>query len=212
MTRIRIGGRGFCFFSRIDGHLDKSQLDYLEAKLIRQFTSVGFEMENKDSGNLSYIGPYQRGQAESLLSTVESILLKDVGLDIFKKRAQPKVTVAKIISSECAEINVVLDEKKIVKLRSENFGEIIEPSWRRIHAEYVKAIWATHKTTLVEKMSGPRFISLTSDIEPERLRLFLPIDDSYSLNCNYSRDGAENRLHRIAETIGDSIIVAQDSA
>ena len=72
------------FFGRVDGQLDKSQLDYLENKLIRLFEEKGFTMDNQTAGNQSFIAPYQRGKAESLLSDAVSILEHATKLNIFK--------------------------------------------------------------------------------------------------------------------------------
>lgn len=202
------------FFSRIDGHLDKSQLDYLEAKLIRQFSSSGFDMENKDSGNLSYIGPYQRGQAESLLSTVESILLKDVGLDIFKKKPvsraiipkpAPVIVVDGSSDTDNQTFDAYLSSKPSIIVRSELFGTIEGKSGRRIHQSYVQKAWKNHSELLIEKMYGPNLILRTDAIDTERKNLFFYIDDTYSLYVNHSRAGTEGRIMRISEMLDDSV-------
>lgn len=83
------------FFGRVDGHLDKSQLDYLEAKLIGLFTDAGFIMDNGTVGNSSYIYPYQRGISETLWSATQRLLRDVVKVDLFKRtRKMPKPPIA----------------------------------------------------------------------------------------------------------------------
>ncbi|MCP1659762.1 GIY-YIG nuclease family protein [Neisseria perflava] len=43
------------FFGREDGHLDKSQTDYLEKLLIEQFAQTDLTLDNANIGNTSYI-------------------------------------------------------------------------------------------------------------------------------------------------------------
>ncbi|VEI46038.1 Uncharacterised protein [Actinobacillus equuli] len=43
------------FFGREDGHLDKSQTDYLEKKLIEAFQKTDLTLDNVTSGNTSFI-------------------------------------------------------------------------------------------------------------------------------------------------------------
>lgn len=88
------------FFGRVDGQLDKSQLDYLENKLIRLFEEKGFTMDNQTAGNQSFIAPYQRGKAESLLSDALNILEHTAKLNIFKlARVKKAITNTKASSS-----------------------------------------------------------------------------------------------------------------
>lgn len=73
------------FFGRDDGKLDKSQLDYLEHKLIRFHKEKEFNVTNGNDGNTSFIDPFQRGRAESLWENTLEILEESVKADFLTK-------------------------------------------------------------------------------------------------------------------------------
>lgn len=73
------------FFGRDDGKVDKSQLDYLEKKIIQLYTESGFILDNADIGNKSFIEVYQRGRAESLWENTLQILEDTANIKLFKK-------------------------------------------------------------------------------------------------------------------------------
>lgn len=210
------------FFSRVDGHLDKSQLDYLESKLIRQFSAAGFNVDNKDSGNSSYIGPYQRGQAENLLSTVEAILAKDIGLDIFSRKSRsrnatvvPKIleTVKTLLDETAAqEDSAASESSEIFKLilSSSKAGQFETNSWRQLYIKYFGYHWSTNKHLLEADASTNRLYSITNEIEEDKLRLHKPLDETHSLYVNCSRFELEKRLNKIASAVGDSIKIEEN--
>jgi hypothetical protein len=209
------------FFSRVDGHLDKSQLDYLESKLIRQFAASGFNVDNKDSGNSSYIGPYQRGQAENLLSTVEAILAKDIGLDIFSRKSRSRNV--SVISKAVENVKTVFDEATSIEsselsessedfkllLISETAGKLESNSWRQLYIKYFGYHWAANRNLLEVDAESHR-VSITNEVEEEKLRLHKPLDETYSLYVNYSRSEMEKRLRRVSIAVGDSIKIVEN--
>jgi hypothetical protein len=71
-------------FSREDGRLDKSQLDWLESKLIADMTDSGFTMDNLAAGNMSHIESYQKGRAAQLFSSAIRMLRDHAKLDVLK--------------------------------------------------------------------------------------------------------------------------------
>lgn len=203
------------FFSRVDGHLDKSQLDYLESRLIRQFSESGFNIDNKDTGNSSYIGPYQRGQAENLLSTVESMLNNDIGLNIFARKARSKKSKSIAISEPTASIDVYADEnvnlkslgqkKRTVTVNSSMFGELTATSSKWALIEYAKLSCEHHRALFLNDSTITKWIELSNEIESERTKFYFPIDDEYSLYVNCSRTEIEKRINHIAIIIKDVV-------
>lgn len=211
------------FFSRVDGHLDKSQLDYLESKLIRQFAAAGFNVDNKDSGNSSYIGPYQRGQAENLLSTVEAILAKDIGLDIFSKKmkVKPRVAVPKVLEIETTvalesapspseDVPKLGVEKDKIRLTSDFAGLVESESWKWIHYNYVKACWSHDRAAIESEPKLGRSIVRTAEIEESRTHLYTIFDDSHSLYTCLSQSAVKSRLSLAAAAVGDSIKIEEN--
>lgn len=217
------------FFSRVDGHLDKSQLDYLEAKLIRQFADAGFEIDNSNGGNSSYIGPYQRGQAESLLSTVEAILSKDIGLDIFSRKTRPKrkalpmipqVTEISSIEISPAEVpasveeNIPIDEEVVpkrigVRLTSELAGTLEATSYRKLFFSYYDLAWRNSSSKIEGDAAAFKHLDITDTIAEKRIHLYRQFDEKYSLYVNYSKAAMLDGLNRVASTIGDSITIEE---
>lgn len=211
------------FFSRVDGHLDKSQLDYLESKLIRQFAAVGFNVDNKDSGNSSYIGPYQRGQAENLLSTVEAILAKDIGLDIFSRKSRSRSTpaVPKAIEatkpllddlSEISESFPTAASKEPVRLTltSDLLGDFEGESWRQLYRKYFSQHWIVNRKLLEDDPRAKRLFIVTHEIEEDKVQRYNQIDAVHSLYVNCSRAEIEKRLNQVSSTVGDSIKIEEN--
>jgi hypothetical protein len=210
------------FFSRVDGHLDKSQLDYLESKLIRQFSAVGFNVDNKDSGNSSYIGPYQRGQAENLLSTVEAILAKDIGLDIFSRKSRSRATpsIQKTVEISVQSIGaeedpqnieiLALKENSTFVLSSVLAGEFESKYWKQLYIKYFSLNWASKRAIMETDESLNNLFFITSEIAEDRRKFHHDLDDEYSLFVNCSRFELEKRLHKIASAVGDSIKIEEN--
>lgn len=72
------------FFGREDGHLDKSQLDYLEALLIKEFRDAGFELENATQGNSSWIDKISRIHADNIWNITQNILDEVANIPLFE--------------------------------------------------------------------------------------------------------------------------------
>lgn len=72
------------FFGREDGHLDKSQLDYLEALLIREFRQTSFKVTNHTDGNSSWIDKTSKIHADKIWNIVQNILQDVANIDLFE--------------------------------------------------------------------------------------------------------------------------------
>ncbi|MBO0457749.1 GIY-YIG nuclease family protein [Enterococcus hulanensis] len=72
------------FFGREDGHLDKSQTDYLEQKLIQEFENSGFDLENGTIGNTSYIDKTSKIRADNVWYTTHEILEEVANINLFQ--------------------------------------------------------------------------------------------------------------------------------
>ncbi|MGT2895297.1 GIY-YIG nuclease family protein [Streptococcus entericus] len=72
------------FFGREDGHLDKSQLDYLEALLIKEFREAGFELENVTQGNSSWIDKISKIRANNIWHITQNVLEEVANIPLFE--------------------------------------------------------------------------------------------------------------------------------
>lgn len=68
---------------REDGRLDKSQLDWIEKRLISKFNDNGFILENVSNGNHSHIESYQKGKARQLLNISADLIKEFLGFDLY---------------------------------------------------------------------------------------------------------------------------------
>lgn len=72
------------FFSRTDGKLSKADTDYLEKRLIQDFTEKSdYQMMNSTIGNKSYIGKLSKAQSDQLYETVFEIIDDIATIDLF---------------------------------------------------------------------------------------------------------------------------------
>lgn len=72
------------FFGREDGHLDKSQLDYLEALLIKEFHETGFQLDNATQGNSSWIDKISKIHADNIWNITQNILEDIANIQLFE--------------------------------------------------------------------------------------------------------------------------------
>ncbi|MFA9468747.1 GIY-YIG nuclease family protein [Streptococcus sp. E24BD] len=70
-------------FGREDGRLDKSQLDYLESRLIQDFQETTFSIKNATKGNTSWIDPTKEIQAKQVWNITQDILENIANINIF---------------------------------------------------------------------------------------------------------------------------------
>lgn len=72
------------FFGREDGHLDKSQTDYLENLLIKEFRQTSFKVVNNTDGNTSWIDKTSKIQADKVWNIAQNILQEVANIDLFE--------------------------------------------------------------------------------------------------------------------------------
>lgn len=72
------------FFGREDGHLDKSQTDYLEKKLIEAFQKTDLRLDNATSGNTSFIEKTSKIKADNVWNIAQEILDEVAHINIFE--------------------------------------------------------------------------------------------------------------------------------
>lgn len=104
---------------REDGRLDKSQLDWIEKRLISKFNDNGFILENISNGNHSHIESYQKGKARQLLNISADLIKEFLGFDLYalekiKKNRSTLITNDINQSLTVEQYKVEYDDKIIV--------------------------------------------------------------------------------------------------
>lgn len=95
------------FFGREDGHLDKSQTDYLEKKLIEAFQKTDLTLDNATSGNTSFIEKTSKIKADNVWNIAQEILDEVAHINIFENY------VAEEEDNQTAQIYIEPDKHKI---------------------------------------------------------------------------------------------------
>lgn len=95
------------FFGREDGHLDKSQTDYFEKKLIEAFQKTDLTLNNATIGNTSFIEKTSKIKADNIWNIANEILDEVAHINIFESYATEEE------ESQTTQIYLELDKHKI---------------------------------------------------------------------------------------------------
>ena len=212
------------FFAREDSRLDKSQLDFLEARLIEKFKVAGFEVENVLPGNTSHIEFFQKSRALGSLSTAMTVLSKTAKVDILKKtRVQSKSKKSKsAVQDGVYSTHIPRHYNTQSKSASSRHGkfEITDTKGRTVKAESRKKAYSDY-WTLVMKDEIPRSIIMNlTDISPSfftkderyvttRRDWFNEVYEGFYLYTNLSASYIEKNLQRLGKHINVSIQIQE---
>lgn len=179
------------FFGRDDGHLNKAQLDFLEAKLINAFSQSNFKVDNTTTGNHSYIDKMSKITANSLLKLVEDTLSNVSNINLFDD----------LNSSE----HELIDESSLhsVTFKSKRY---ISKSTRKILLDLVKDIIVTDDLLILAPIisnslpSTTYFIGTENRISSKGTELSQVISETpYHLYVTFSTKVIEKKLQLIAD-------------
>lgn len=185
------------FFGREDGHLNKAQLDFIEAKLINNFIQSEFELDNNTHGNSSYIDKLSKISATSLLSRIDETLREVANISLFDK------TLDDVVEKRASgyEHHVVFMGKKFVN-----------KSARKILLEVVKDIITSgyvNKLAPILSDSEPsttKFLGTKTRISANGTRLTNPIAGTpYYLYVTFSTEAIQNKLEIISQLTNQKI-------
>lgn len=193
------------FFGREDGHLDKSQLDYLEALLIKEFRDAGFELENATQGNSSWIDKISKIHADNIWNITQNVLEDVANIPLFDFSSNQQET----------ESSPNASKSYTVKLAN---GQLI--SGKNPTACYVNVF----KHLLVNPQTTEQVLALVTTGEPtsrlllgtvERfdksgMRLTSPVTQNIHVYNNLSTADKKRVLLRFADQIGLSITINWD--
>lgn len=185
------------FFGREDGHLNKAQLDFIEAKLINNFIQSEFELDNNTNGNSSYIDKLSKISATSLLSRIDETLREVANISLFDK------TLDDVVEKRASgyEHHVVFMGKKFVN-----------KSARKILLEVIKDIITSgyvNKLAPILSNSEPsttKFLGTKTRISANGTRLTNPIAGTpYYLYVTFSTEAIQNKLEIISQLTNQKI-------
>lgn len=185
------------FFGREDGHLNKAQLDFIEAKLINNFIQSEFELDNNTNGNSSYIDKLSKISATSLLSRIDETLREVANISLFDK------TLDDVVEKRASgyEHHVVFMGKKFVN-----------KSARKILLEVIKDIITSgyvNKLAPILSDSEPsttKFLGTKTRISANGTRLTNPIAGTpYYLYVTFSTESIQNKLEIISQLTNQKI-------
>lgn len=226
-------------FVRQDGALDRGQLDYLESKLIAMFRNSGFNVENGNGGNTSFIHAQLQASADNLLESCLQ-LLKDVGgQDVLKKSPPSRTTVSRKTVESLPEVVVndsnslseavgsVVDSGELMTLTSPNKYNplaIRDNRGRNVVRKSAKAAFLSYLIDVIaeEPVISSWAIGQATDSNIQRWRFtesllsdkekiwFRPVSESLSFYANLSRKDIIKTLTKFSEQF-DLGIILEDS-
>lgn len=210
------------FFGRDDGKLDKSQLDYLEKKLIKSYADAGFILDNGDVGNKSFIEAYQRGKAESLWENTLQILEDSANIQLFKKTripVNPETILKPVVSSKVIETasakDIVSASDTVSRLEhnkdkpkhslTDSLGNTVEArSLRRMYINWMKKLVeeGNFKQRLYKiAEEGSAIFRQDEFIDKRNSRWTEKLDEGLYLMVNLDAKTIRARIDKIAERL-----------
>ncbi|ANE39644.1 GIY-YIG nuclease family protein [Listeria monocytogenes] len=184
------------FFSRTDGKLSKADTDYLEKRLIQDFTDKSnYQMMNSTIGNKSYIGKLSKAQSDQLYETVFEIIDDIANIDLFGVSEGESI-------DEASSSNTFEIQYDGHTLRSK--------SARGVFVDFVKSMLEDQKNKqLIDELIAPdaptagvilgRKIS-TYNGRPNSAE----VAPGIWLYTNFSRKDTKNKLEKLAKQLGIS--------
>lgn len=199
------------FFGRDDGQLDKSQLDFLERKIIKVYDEAGFDLDNGDNGNTSFIAPYQRGKAESLWENTLQILEDSAKIQVFKK-SRLKKSVVNVASVEVDNLNNLSSKKSNLYSLSDSLGNNVESSKiRHVYINWMKILLEDelYKEKFYEMLNNGSAIFRSEEIYSGRVKQTVCLLDDLHLIVNLSARDIRQRIKKIAGIIGITVEISE---
>lgn len=219
------------FFGRDDKGLDKSQLDYLERKLIAEHAQRGFEMDNGDSGNSSYIDFFQQLKADDLWNITQEILNGVANFNLFKKKRetkkalpkesvviQPQFDNATVLDAEkvsqekgIAEAENKVESKKPMFFLTDSLGNKVENrSFRQAYFQWVRKLYEVSDYSEIFLNMAKQESSIfkpTESLGQKGEKHTYKLDNEVHLFVRLNANDIQRRIHTIADTINIKVTI-----
>lgn len=185
------------FFGREDGHLDKSQTDYLEAKLIKEFRQTSFLVTNQTEGNSSWIDKTSKIHAKNVWTIAQTILLEVANIDLFENTVLISETEKE---TGMCWIKLPNGDKVFGKNPSNNQIKLFEHLIR--NDDYKELV---EEQIIKGKPSSRQLLGTEAVFDKQGRPRCAKLDDSLFLYTNLSTKDREKALLRFADQIGLTI-------
>lgn len=188
------------FFGREDGHLDKSQTDYLEQKLIREFESTEFVLDNGTIGNSSYIDRPSKIRADNVWDTVQEILEEVANINLFQKELV-----------EQSDENENSDEKEFV-ITDSNGNKFLDKSARANYIHLVKHYLfdkdyqdSVFRLVVKDKPNSGTLLGIQKNVLPSGRATTVELMENVFLYTHFSTKARKKAVQKFAEQIGITV-------
>ena len=134
------------FFGRADGKMSKADTDYLERRLIKDFSEKSsYELTNSTKGNKSYIDKLQKAKSDQLYNIAFEILNDVANIDLFGTEKEESNTYNEDHPFKLTFENKVITAKSARKLYTKFAEAVIEnPSYEAIIKKIVVEGYPTY--------------------------------------------------------------------
>lgn len=199
------------FITREDGRIDKSQLDYMESKLISEFANLGYDLDNANNGNTSFIEAHQRHKSNSLISESEE-LLKIIGIDLKEKASRRSAKSVLAVSEETCisasvtpsldelNLNPVVAKPKSVRIE-DSAGNVVEDRHaKKAYASYFRLLISNPETREdIFRNLKWGFDTHTEEKFYKKIKSTIKIEEGVYLHVHLSFADIQKRVRRVAE-------------
>lgn len=193
------------FFGREDGHLDKSQLDYLETLLIKEFRDAGFELENATQGNSSWIDKISKIHAENLWNITQNVLEDVANIPLFDFSSSEQET--ENSTNSLQDYTIKLADGQIIS------GKNPTTCYVNLFRYLVKSPTYSEKVLELVIKGEPNGRFLLGSLErfdKSGMRLTSPVTQNIHVYNNLSTADKKRVLLRFADQIGLGITINWD--
>lgn len=187
------------FFGREDGHLDKSQMDYLEKKLILEFQELGMDLDNVTSGNQSFISKYSQVNADKTWIIADNILKEIANIDLFQIDSYPEIRDEQVEKNKQIHLSNGMEDFVANNARAA-FVSLM--TWYINSSKYSEMI---SELTCDGGPTGNEIIGTKPSYSPGGKEYTAKISDGVYLYANFSKNSIADVLKKI-ETLTNTTI------
>ncbi|STZ76654.1 Uncharacterised protein [Bergeriella denitrificans] len=194
------------FFGREDGHLDKSQTDYLEKLLIGLFRQTDLKLDNVNSGNTSYIDKTSKIKAQNIWDIVLEIMEGVANIQIFegyKAENEP------FEGTDAARAKAVIELPDGVNISGNSFREnqcklfqylLAHPTYKVMVENYV----------LNGKATSGHCLGTEPNYLPDGQAYTVKLKDGIFLYTHYSTMARRKAIQKFADSVGLDLNILWD--
>ncbi|MGT2926466.1 GIY-YIG nuclease family protein [Streptococcus cuniculipharyngis] len=193
------------FFGREDGHLDKSQLDYLETVLIKEFRDAGFNLENATQGNSSWIDKISKIHADNIWHITQNVLEEVANIPLFEPSTNEQEK--DNVTDHHRDYTLVLADGSIIS------GKNPTTCYVNLFKHLLKDPKTKDQILSLVTTGGPSSRLLLGTVErfdKSGMRLTSPITPHIHVYSNLSTADKKRVLRRFANQIGLSLTINWD--